>query len=78
MSTISDCFATLRVPVETLTACHGLQEEWAVLRKAYFKSALANHPDKGGDAVEFRKVQAAFEALRALFDSGAIREIVLA
>ena len=39
-------------------------------RRAYFKTALKTHPDKGGDAAAFRKVQGAFEALRKAYDRG--------
>jgi len=72
MTTIADCLTTLGVPLESLGSCLGLHEEFAVLKKAYFKSALAKHPDKGGDAAEFRKVHDAFEALRSLYDTGAV------
>lgn len=34
-------------------------------REAYQRLAMRHHPDRGGDAVEFRRVQAAYEALRA-------------
>lgn len=68
MPTIANCLSTLGVSIETLAACPGLHEEWAILKKSYFKSALANHPDKGGDADKFRTIQSAFEALRTLFD----------
>ena len=72
MRTIANCLAEIGVSIEMLTACHDLHEEWAVLKKSYFKAALATHPDKGGDTAKFRKVQASFESLRALFDSGAV------
>lgn len=72
MTTIADCLTTLGVSLEALGSCLGLGEEFAVLKKAYFKSALAKHPDKGGDAAEFRKVHDAFEALRSLYDTGAV------
>ena len=32
-----------------------------VIRRAYHRKVLATHPDKGGDAQEFRDVQSAFE-----------------
>jgi len=35
----------------------------AEIKKAYHKLALKNHPDKGGDAEKFRKIQTAYEVL---------------
>eukprot|EP00955_Chlamydomonas_euryale_P097337 365069-Chlamydomonas_euryale.AAC.12 len=40
--------------------------------QAYFKKVLATHPDKGGDAAEFRALQAAFEVLRSMVDKGKV------
>ena len=31
------------------------------IKKAYHKLALVEHPDKGGDAEKFKKIQAAYE-----------------
>jgi len=36
---------------------------WSEIRTAYRKLVMQHHPDRGGDAAEFRKVQAAFEVL---------------
>ncbi len=36
----------------------------SVLKKKYHKAALKNHPDKGGDEIEFKKVQEAYEILK--------------
>ena len=33
------------------------------IKKAYHKSALKNHPDKGGDAEQFKKIQEAYSVL---------------
>ncbi|MFN3360876.1 MAG: DnaJ domain-containing protein [Pseudanabaenaceae cyanobacterium] len=35
----------------------------AELKQAYRRQALRNHPDRGGDAEKFRKIQAAYEYL---------------
>ena len=37
-----------------LRACASIEEEFKVIKKAYFKAVLANHPDKGGDQCELR------------------------
>jgi len=44
------------------------------IKKAYHKKALKAHPDKGGSADEFRKVQEAYEVLhdngrRSVYDT---------
>ena len=72
MTTIANCCSKLGVQLETLAASNGLDEEWALLKKAYFKKCLANHPDKGGDPAAFREVQGAFESLRQAYDSRAV------
>jgi len=33
------------------------------IKKAYHKAALIHHPDKGGDADDFKYVQTAYEIL---------------
>lgn len=69
--TIEECLATIGVG-SGLRTCSNLTEEWAFIKKSYFKSAIKHHPDKGGDAAVFRDVQAAFEVLRELFDNSAV------
>eukprot|EP00440_Ansanella_granifera_P001525 gb/GFBE01001642.1/.p1 GENE.gb/GFBE01001642.1/~~gb/GFBE01001642.1/.p1 ORF type:complete len:460 (+),score=116.44 gb/GFBE01001642.1/:1-1380(+) len=71
-STVKDCLATIGVATAGLKSCSSLNEEWAFIKKAYFKKILVCHPDKGGDAALFRDVQASFEVLRKLFDDSAI------
>jgi DnaJ family protein A protein 2 len=34
------------------------------IKKAYFALARVEHPDKGGDAEKFKKIQAAYEVLK--------------
>ena len=43
-----------------------------MIRRAYHRKVLATHPDKGGDAREFRDVQSAFEVLREFYDRGRV------
>jgi hypothetical protein len=57
--TVGDCLARFveRAELEDLN----LKNQYRLLKKAYFKQVLANHPDKGGDAEAFRETQAAFD-----------------
>jgi hypothetical protein len=51
---------------QVFEGCSTRDEEFRVLKKHYYKQCLQHHPDKGGDAAIFRKVQTAFELLRDL------------
>ena len=64
LSTVKDCLAAIDVDPSVLQPADGLEAEWAIIKKAYFKKILAAHPDKGGDPAVFRNVQTAFEVLR--------------
>ena len=55
-STIERCLARLGLALASLAGCDDLDAEWAAVKRAYFKTALKTHPDKGGDASAFRKV----------------------
>jgi hypothetical protein len=66
--TVETALAKLSVSASSLAACADLDEEWSIIKKAFFRKALVAHPDKGGDAAAFRVVQSAFEALRSLYD----------
>lgn len=70
--TIKDCLAAVGLPVSGLSGCVSLKEEWAVVKKTYFRKVLTVHPDKGGSAATFRDVQAAFEVLRTIFDASSV------
>jgi len=71
--TIKECLATVGAASPGLGACSTLSEEWTFIKKAYFKNILTCHPDKGGDAKVFQGVCAAFEVLREIFESSAIK-----
>ena len=60
-STIERCLARLGLAIASLAGCDDLDAEWAAVKRAYFKTVLKTHPDKGGDASAFRKVQGAFD-----------------
>jgi curved DNA-binding protein CbpA len=67
MKTVQECLESLGVTVQGLGACADIKEEFACIKKCYREKVLATHPDKGGDPVAFRTVQASFEVLRELF-----------
>ena len=68
MPTVEKCLQRVGITTDSLASCNDLAEEWAAIKRSYFKTALKTHPDKGGDAGTFRKVQSAFDALRSLYD----------
>jgi len=77
--TVKSCLTTIfsedvNVPDNDfgLSGCANIDEEFKIIKKAYFKNVLKSHPDKGGDPSVFRDVQASFEVLRDLFDNSKI------
>ena len=68
MPTINASLADVGVTPSMLADCADLDEEWAAIKRAYFKKVLKTPPDKGGDPAVFRKTQSAFESLRSLYD----------
>ena len=64
-STIERCLARLGLAIASLAGCDDLDAEWAAVKRAYFKTALKTHPDKGGDASAFRKVPSTLTRARA-------------
>lgn len=61
-----------------LTRCASLTEEFTAIKKAYFKKILVVHPDKGGDAAEFRDVNSSWELIRKLYEDRAVPSFVTA
>lgn len=47
--TLKKCLDSLNIEANIFEQCITLQEEFAAIKKVYFKLALKNHPDKGGD-----------------------------
>ena len=71
--TIARCLESCAVDAATaFVSCGDVAEEFKVIRRAYHRKVLATHPDKGGDAQEFRDVQSAFEVLREFYDRGRV------
>ncbi|CAN0159740.1 unnamed protein product [Ectocarpus fasciculatus] len=61
-----------------LTRCASLTEEFTAIKKAYFKKILVVHPDKGGDAAEFRDVNSSWELIRKLYEDRKVSSFVTA
>jgi hypothetical protein len=80
MSSVQECLAAVGVPdPQTAFAdCATLAEEWAIVKKQYFKRALTVHPDKGGSDEAFRDLQSAFEVLREVCAAGGVASLVAA
>jgi len=70
LNSVKECLDALGVPVGNLAGCANVSDEWSVIKKTYFRKILKCHPDKGGSTEEFRHVQAAFEGLRLMYDTG--------
>lgn len=41
--------------------------DWEIIVRAYRKQAQLHHPDRGGDATAFAKVQEAYQSLKTLY-----------
>ena len=66
--TVKQCLEAVGLVMDDFSECVSLDEEFSIVKKAYFKTVLKTHPDKGGDPEQFRRVQTSFEVLRDLFD----------
>eukprot|EP00930_Biecheleria_cincta_P023597 TRINITY_DN17028_c0_g3_i1.p1 TRINITY_DN17028_c0_g3~~TRINITY_DN17028_c0_g3_i1.p1 ORF type:complete len:432 (+),score=85.61 TRINITY_DN17028_c0_g3_i1:29-1297(+) len=76
--TVKDCLTAIGISPSALSGAGRLSEEWAQIKKSYFKKVLASHPDKGGDAAVFRDVQNSFEVLRKIFEAGDVKSFATA
>ena len=75
--TIAACLKAIEEALpDALARASNLQEEFSLIKKSYFRVVLRAHPDKGGDPAAFRRVQAAFEVVRDLYDSGRVGSFV--
>jgi len=70
--TVRECIERLGAGPECWAGAQTTTDEFNAIRKLYFKKILVAHPDKGGDAAEFRAIQEAWESIRALFDAGRV------
>ena len=53
-------------PASSFEACANFEDEFRVVKKAYLKVVLKEHPDKGGDRERFEAVQTAWETLSSM------------
>jgi len=53
-------------PASSFEACANFEDEFRVVKKAYLKIVLKEHPDKGGDRERFEAVQTAWETLSSM------------
>ncbi|KAH8095967.1 hypothetical protein JL720_3304 [Aureococcus anophagefferens] len=68
-ATIAKCLESMDVDSSSaFVACGNIDEEWKLVKKAYYKKILVAHPDKGGDVRGVREVNVAFEVLRGYYD----------
>lgn len=78
-SPIQRCLATIGIDAaQDLSRCTNLTEEFTAIKRAYFKKILVVHPDKGGDAAEFRDVNSSWELIRKLYEDRAVESFVTA
>ena len=70
--TIVECLTVIGVTVEAFGGAESVEDEFAAIKKIYFRRILVTHPDKGGDPALFREVQTNWEVLRELYDKGKV------
>ncbi|KAI8614747.1 hypothetical protein BC830DRAFT_1125914 [Chytriomyces sp. MP71] len=72
MVQVHTLLSTIGVALDSLADKESLEEEYAVIKRAYFKKILTCHPDKGGDPSTFRAVNSAFESIRSAFETRSV------
>ena len=67
-ATVGGMLAALGIadPAAAFEACVNFEDEFRVVKKAYLKIVLKEHPDKGGDRERFEAVQTAWETLSTM------------
>ena len=54
--TVKECLAMLGEGVDAAALQQAqLTEQWAMIKRAYFRKVLTTHPDKGGDTEVFHQ-----------------------
>ncbi|CAM9203075.1 unnamed protein product, partial [Hapterophycus canaliculatus] len=72
-TSVRRCLASIGVDAaRDLSRCSSLTEEFTAIKRAYFRKILVVHPDKGGDAAEFRDVNSSWELIRKLYEDRAV------
>jgi hypothetical protein len=71
-TTVSKCLQVIGANQSDVLECNTVDDEFVRIKRVYFKQILRVHPDKGGNASDFRAVQAAWEVLRDLYDKGKV------
>lgn len=76
--TIQSCFDGIGVDksAEGLQAGSSLDEQFRAIKKQYYAKILICHPDKGGDASTFQRVQTSFQVLREMYTKKAVVSFV--
>jgi hypothetical protein len=72
MANIYECLCTLGVTADTFANDTSLDEEFNSIKRLYFKLAITQHPDKGGDAEAFQQTHDAWECIRTLHASDGV------
>ena len=72
----AECLEGCGVDAGALAEHANLDDQFRAIKRAYHKKMLEVHPDKGGDAVQFRDCRAAFETLRDVFENKFVTSFV--
>lgn len=73
--TVATCLNDLGVTAADFAGCDSFEEEFTILKRIYHAKILTEHPDKGGNAADFRKTRAAWEVLRQKKANGSLASL---
>ena len=71
-SSITSHLSIIGLSLPELSNCSTLDDEFALIKKTYFRGILKAHPDKGGSVEAFRILQTSFELLRDFFNAKSV------
>ncbi|KAL7541643.1 hypothetical protein ACHAXR_011088 [Thalassiosira sp. AJA248-18] len=72
---LSSCLSDLGITdASPFEECDGIDEEFKVIKKAWTRKVMREHPDKGGDPAAFRATHAAFRVLRDVYSNGSVKK----